>query len=58
MTTITAPLLKLNNGVETPALVLGVFQSPPAKTVAAVELSRTHSSARRSSPPTGLDASL
>jgi diketogulonate reductase-like aldo/keto reductase len=29
--------LTLNNGVELPALGLGVFQSPPAETVAAVE---------------------
>lgn len=31
------PLLKLNNGVEMPALGLGVFQTPPAETAAAVE---------------------
>ncbi|MFJ9738608.1 aldo/keto reductase [Streptomyces sp. NPDC101166] len=33
----TTPLLKLNNGVEMPALGLGVFQSPPEETVPAVE---------------------
>jgi 2,5-diketo-D-gluconate reductase A len=32
-----APLLKLNNGVEMPALGFGVFQTPPDETVAAVE---------------------
>jgi diketogulonate reductase-like aldo/keto reductase len=37
MTTQTVPLLTLNNGVEIPALGLGVFQSPPAETVDAVE---------------------
>jgi len=37
MTTITTSLLKLNNGVAMPALGLGVFQSPPAETVDAVE---------------------
>lgn len=31
------PLLKLNNGVEMPALGFGVFQTPPDETVAAVE---------------------
>lgn len=31
-----APLLTLNNGVEIPALGLGVFQTPPAETTAAV----------------------
>ncbi|HEY6890051.1 MAG TPA: aldo/keto reductase [Solirubrobacter sp.] len=31
------PALKLNNGVEIPALGLGVFQSPPEETTAAVE---------------------
>ena len=31
------PLLKLNNGVEMPALGLGVYQSPPEETAAAVE---------------------
>ena len=29
--------LTLNNGVEMPALGFGVFQTPPAETVAAVE---------------------
>src|SRR4051795_359818 len=33
----TAPALKLNNGVELPALGLGVFQTPPDETRAAVE---------------------
>lgn len=32
-----SPLLKLNNGVEMPALGLGVYQSPPEETVPAVE---------------------
>ncbi|MCC7371993.1 MAG: aldo/keto reductase [Chloroflexi bacterium] len=31
------PLVTLNNGVEMPALGLGVFQNPPAQTVGAVE---------------------
>jgi diketogulonate reductase-like aldo/keto reductase len=31
------PAITLNNGVELPALGLGVFQSPPAETAAAVE---------------------
>jgi diketogulonate reductase-like aldo/keto reductase len=31
------PALKLNNGVTMPALGLGVFQSPPAETITAVE---------------------
>jgi diketogulonate reductase-like aldo/keto reductase len=34
---VTAPLLKLNNGVQIPALGFGVFQSAPDETVAAVE---------------------
>jgi diketogulonate reductase-like aldo/keto reductase len=34
---MTAPTLELNNGVTMPALGLGVFQSPPAETVTAVE---------------------
>src|SRR5437867_11429294 len=33
----TAPALTLNNGVTMPALGLGVFQSPPEETAAAVE---------------------
>src|SRR3954470_1899711 len=37
MSPATAPALKLNNGVEIPALGLGVFQSPPEETTAAVE---------------------
>jgi diketogulonate reductase-like aldo/keto reductase len=36
MTTST-PTITLSNGVEMPALGLGVFQSPPAETVGAVE---------------------
>jgi diketogulonate reductase-like aldo/keto reductase len=35
--TTTIPTLELNNGVTMPALGLGVFQSPPAETVTAVE---------------------
>src|SRR3954447_3254590 len=34
---ITTPALTLNNGVTMPALGLGVFQSPPEETTAAVE---------------------
>src|SRR4051812_38949147 len=37
MAATTVPSLKLNNGVEMPALGLGVFQSPPEETVTAVE---------------------
>jgi diketogulonate reductase-like aldo/keto reductase len=37
MTTVTTPLLTLKSGVEMPALGLGVFQSPPAETLSAVE---------------------
>jgi diketogulonate reductase-like aldo/keto reductase len=37
MSPATTPALKLNNGVEIPALGLGVFQSPPEETAAAVE---------------------
>jgi diketogulonate reductase-like aldo/keto reductase len=33
----TSPTLTLNNGVEMPALGFGVFQTPPAETVGAVE---------------------
>jgi diketogulonate reductase-like aldo/keto reductase len=36
-TTARAPLLTLNNGVAMPALGLGVFQTPPDETRAAVE---------------------
>lgn len=36
-TTIEYPRITLNNGVELPALGLGVFQSKPAETAAAVE---------------------
>ena len=34
--TVTVPNITLNNGVELPALGLGVFQSPPVETAAAV----------------------
>jgi diketogulonate reductase-like aldo/keto reductase len=37
MAATTTPALELNNGVTTPALGLGVYQSPPAETVTAVE---------------------
>src|SRR4051794_9306781 len=37
MTPSTTPALTLNNGVTIPALGLGVFQSPPEETAAAVE---------------------
>ncbi len=37
MALATTPTLELNNGVTMPALGLGVFQSPPAETVTAVE---------------------
>jgi len=37
MIAATAPTLTLNHGVEMPALGLGVFQTPPAETVGAVE---------------------
>src|SRR6478735_46121 len=33
---MTVPTFTLNNGVEIPAIGLGVFQTPPAETVAAV----------------------
>ena len=36
--TARSPLLSLNNGVQMPALGLGVFQNPPEQTVAAVEI--------------------
>jgi len=35
--TATAPSLTLNNGVHMPAIGLGVFQTPPEETTAAVE---------------------
>jgi diketogulonate reductase-like aldo/keto reductase len=35
--TVTVPNITLNNGVDLPALGLGVFQSPPAETAAAVQ---------------------
>ena len=34
---MTVPLLKLNKGVEMPAIGFGVFQTPPDETIAAVE---------------------
>ena len=37
MISATSPTLTLNNGVEMPALGFGVFQTPPAETVGAVE---------------------
>ena len=37
MAATTIPALKLDNGVQMPALGLGVFQSPPEETTAAVE---------------------
>ena len=37
MATATTPRIELNNGVELPTVGLGVFQSPPAETVGAVE---------------------
>jgi diketogulonate reductase-like aldo/keto reductase len=37
MTPVTTPALTLNDGVTIPALGLGVFQSPPEETTAAVE---------------------
>jgi diketogulonate reductase-like aldo/keto reductase len=37
MATATTPMIEVTNGVEMPALGLGVFQSPPAETVGAVE---------------------
>ena len=33
----SAPLLTLNNGVQLPAIGIGVFQTPPAETTSAVE---------------------
>jgi len=37
-----SPLLTLNNGVQMPALGLGVFQNPPEQTVSAVEFAIAH----------------
>jgi len=37
-----SPLLTLNNGVQIPAIGLGVFQNPPEQTVAAVESAIAH----------------
>jgi len=37
MTTATAPHLTLNNGIQIPAIGLGVFQTPPEQTAQAVE---------------------
>jgi diketogulonate reductase-like aldo/keto reductase len=42
MATATTPMIELNNGVEIPALGLGVFQSPPAETLTAVEAAVEH----------------
>src|SRR6476659_4227827 len=41
MTSSTSPLLTLNNGVQMPAIGLGVFQSPPEQTASAVETAIT-----------------
>ena len=41
MTTRTSPLVTLNNGVQIPAVGLGVFQSPPEETASAVESALT-----------------
>jgi hypothetical protein len=41
MTTRTSPLLTLNNGVQIPAIGLGVFQSAPEQTAGAVESALT-----------------
>ena len=41
MTTRTSPLLTLNNGVQIPAVGLGVFQSPPEQTAGAIESALT-----------------
>ena len=38
----TSPFLTLNNGVQIPALGLGVFQNPPEQTVTAVESALAH----------------
>ena len=35
------PTLTLNNGIEMPALGLGVFQTPPEETASAVEAAST-----------------
>jgi 2,5-diketo-D-gluconate reductase A len=37
MKTASAPLIDLNNGIEIPAIGLGVFQTPPDETARAVE---------------------
>jgi diketogulonate reductase-like aldo/keto reductase len=42
MTMRRSPLLTLNNGVQMPALGLGVFQNPPEQTVGAVEFAIAH----------------
>jgi len=39
--TRTSPFLTLNNGVQIPAIGLGVFQSPPEQTASAVESALT-----------------
>jgi 2,5-diketo-D-gluconate reductase A len=40
-TSANVPQLRLNNGVEIPALGFGVFQTPPEQTIAAVEAALT-----------------
>src|SRR3954464_9467766 len=42
MTSHRSPLLTLNNGLQMPALGLGVFQSPPEQTAAAVAAAIIH----------------
>ena len=37
MTRASSPVFMLNNGVQMPAIGLGVFQTPPAETTSAVE---------------------
>lgn len=37
MVGMSIPTMKLNNGVEIPALGFGVFQTPPDETITAVE---------------------
>ena len=39
---MSIPTFTLNNGVEMPALGFGVFQTPPAETVEAVEAAVPH----------------
>jgi diketogulonate reductase-like aldo/keto reductase len=42
MATAKSPVLRLNNGIEKPALGLGVFNSAPEVTVAAVSSAIAH----------------